>query len=507
MSVQKVMHWLKLDEKTPLTGPMLWCAAIMIAAANFIAILDMTIANVSVPNIAGNLGATNSQGTWVITSYAVAEAITVPLTGWLAARFGSVRVFVSAMILFAVTSALCGLAHSLGFLVAARIFQGLAGGPLMPMSQTLLMKIFPKEKVGAALGLWSMTTLLAPVLGPVLGGYICDEFSWQWIFYINVPVALGCALICLKLLWRYEEPTHKSSMDYVGLGLLVFWVGCLQIMLDEGKELDWFNSNLIIALACGALSGLGYFLIWEKHHPNPIVDLKVFKHRGFNVSVFTISLAFAALFGSNVITPMWLQTFMGYTATLAGFATGSSGLAALCVAPMAALMLNKVDPRKIVFWGIVFLGSVTLWRSLGTLEMSFWDITTPLLIMGLGLPFFFIPLTNLALGSVDSNQTASAAGLMNFLRTLSGAMATSIVTTKWDDWTAVNHNELVNAIGAASQEPETPLLILDQLINAQSVILSTNQLMFALAILFYLAAGAIWLAPRPHKVENSTPGH
>lgn len=238
-----------------LTGGQLWLAALMLAMANFIAVLNMTIANVAVPNIAGALGAATSQGTWVITAYAVGEAITVPLTGWLSSRFGSVRVFFSSMVLFGVFSVVCGLAPSLGILVVARIFQGLCGGPLMPLSQTLLMRIFPREKAAAAIGLWSMTTLVAPVVGPILGGYLCDEYSWSWVFVLNAPIAFGCAFFGWNLMKRYADTLSKAGIDTVGLVLLVLWVGALQLMLDEGKNLDWFSSNFIVGLAIIAVVG------------------------------------------------------------------------------------------------------------------------------------------------------------------------------------------------------------------------------------------------------------
>src|SRR5471032_2481717 len=215
-----------------LTGGMLIGAAMLLAAANFIAVLDTTIANVSVPNIAGALGATSSQGTYVITSYAVAEAITVPLTGWLANRFGAVRVFITSMIMFGVFSALCGLANSLGLLIAFRILQGLAGGPLIPLSQTLLLRVFPKEKAPTAVGLWAMTTLIAPIAGPILGGVLCDQYSWPYIFFINVPVALLCGYMGWKMLKRYESPLLKLPIDKIGLILMIVWVAALQLMLD-----------------------------------------------------------------------------------------------------------------------------------------------------------------------------------------------------------------------------------------------------------------------------------
>ncbi|MDO8317981.1 DHA2 family efflux MFS transporter permease subunit [Rhodoferax sp.] len=502
----------------PLTGGMLWAAAIILAAANFIAVLDMTIANVSVPNISGALGAATSQGTWVITSYAVAEAITVPLTGWLAARFGAVRVFVFAMALFGLFSALCGMSTSLGMLVVARICQGFAGGPLMPLSQILLLRIFPKEKAPAAMGLWAMTTLIAPILGPILGGYLCDEISWPWIFYINVPIASACAFIAWRMLKRYELALLKNPIDRVGLILLIVWVGSLQLLLDEGKNLDWFSSPEIVVLAIVAVLGFAVFLIWELHEEHPIVDLRVFRHRGFSVSVLTISLAFAAFFGTNVLTPQWLQSFMGYTAISAGTATAWSGVFAILVAPIAAALSNKVDSRKLVFVGVLWLGLTTLLRAVATTNMSYWDVSIPIMLMGLGMPFFFVPSTTLALASVDQHETASAAGLMNFLRTLSGAFATSLITTQWDDQITQNHAELV---GLADSDQSMQTLFesfgmttdavvrsLDRLINDQAVMLATNQIMVAVGFVFVIAASVIWLAPKPTRtVEPGAGGH
>ncbi|MGC3965460.1 MAG: DHA2 family efflux MFS transporter permease subunit [Rhodocyclaceae bacterium] len=501
-----------------LSGGMLWVAAIVLAAANFIAVLNMTIANVAVPNIAGNLGATTSQGTWVITSYAVGEAITVPLTGWLAGRFGAVRVFVISMAMFGAFSAICGLSNSLGLLVVARIFQGFSGGPLMPLSQTLLMRIFPKEKAAAAIGIWSMTTLVAPVVGPILGGYLCDDYSWPWVFYLNVPIAAVGALCAWKLLGRLVEAARRSPIDIVGLCLLVVWVASLQLMLDEGKDLDWFSSTKIVTLAIVAAIGFAAFIIWELYDPHPVVDLRVFRHRGFTASVLTISLAFAAFFGVNVLTPLWLQSFMGYTATQAGLATAWTGVTAFVIAPSVAQMSNRVDARKLVFGGIMCLGVVTLWRSIATTDMGFWDISIPLMVMGFGLPFFFIPTTGLALASVEEDEMDSAAGLMNFLRTLSGAFATSLVTTAWNDQITRNHAELVgladrgNEIRHMFEYNGMPLdainQAIDYLITGQSVMLATNQLMWAIGIAFVVAASVIWLAPRPTRtVEPGAGGH
>jgi len=501
----------------PLQGGLLVAAALLLAGANFLAVLDTTIANVSVPTISGNLGATTSQGTYVITSYAVAEAISVPLTGWLAARFGAVRTFVTAMLLFGLFSALCGLAPSLEVLVGFRILQGLAGGPLMPLSQTLLLRIFPKEKAPAAIGLWSMTTLIAPILGPILGGVICDNAHWSWIFFINVPVAALCGFFSWRLLRRYELPLLKERIDSVGLGLLMVWVAALQLMLDEGKDKDWFASNEIIVLAVVAAIGFVAFLIWELTERNPIVDLRVFRHRGFSASVLTICLAFGAFFGATVLTPLWLQNTMGYTATQAGCLTALTGILAVLSAPIAAGLSAKVDGRKLVFAGVCWLGAVTLWRGFGTLDMDRWSIGLPLLLMGPGLPFFFVPLTGLALSSVDEAETASAAGLMNFCRTVSGAFATSMVNTSWENQTQVMRANLVGLSDTSGRlvdglqhfglSAAGSLARLQQLVTAQSVMLATNRLFLIAGVAFVAAALAIWLAPKPTRVADTIGAH
>lgn len=499
----------------PLQGGQLWLAALLLAAANFVAVLDTTIANVSVPNIAGSLGVSSSQGTYVITSYAVAEAITVPLTGWLAARVGTVRLFAGAMVLFGVFSLLCGMATSLEMLILFRVLQGLAGGPLMPMSQTLLLQIFPKEKAGAAIGLWSMTTLVAPIMGPILGGWLCDEASWPWIFYINVPIAIACGYFGWGLLKRYQSPIVKMRFDTIGLALLVLWVGAFQIMIDEGKNLDWFGSPIIVGLAVVSAIGFAAFMIWELTERNPVVNLRVFRHRGYWVSVATISLAFGSFFGATVLTPQWLQAYMGYTATEAGHATAMSGILAVLVAPLAAQLSQKMDPRPLVFAGVMWLGAVTLYRSFATTDMDFWQVALPLLFQGVGMPFFFVPLTGLAMASVEPEEMASAAGLMSFMRTLSGAFATSIVTTAWDDKASGYHAELTALVDSSPQalqqlgggSIEAGRQQLSQLIQSQSIMLSTNELFWLSGLSFVLAACMIWLAPRPSRVADTSQAH
>ena len=504
--------------KEPLKGGMLWLAAIVLATAHFIAVLDMTIANVSVPTISGSLGISSSQGTWVITSYSVAEAIIVPLTGWLAARYGAVRVFTSAMGLFGAFSAFCGLSTSLGMLVTGRIMQGLSGGVLMPLSQMLLLRIFPKEKAPAAMALWAMTTLVAPVLGPIVGGWLCDNYSWPVIFFINVPIAIVCAPFALRMLKRYETKLERAPIDTVGLALLIIFVGALQLMLDLGKEHDWFESTEICLFAIVASIGFAAFLIWELTERHPIVNLRVFRHRGFTTAVITIAMGFGAIFGMNVLTPLWLQSFMGYTATWAGLVTGWSGVLAVLAAPAAGMLMGKTDPRRLVFFGLMWLGGVTLVRGFLNTDATYWQISAPLIFMGIGLPFFFVPVTALALGNVEEHEMAAGAGLQNFLRTLSGAVATSVVQTVWENKGNEYHAQLVGdvdrmgetaaTLAAGGMGPDQQRQVLDNLLTSQSVMLATNKIMLIVALICCAAAFLIWLAPRPARsVDMTQAGH
>lgn len=506
-------------EQQPLQGAMLWVGAIVLAMANFLAVLNMTIANVTQPNMAGALGASTSQGTWIITAYAVAEAITVPLTGWLAGRFGAVRVFSLAVLMFGVFSFLCGISTSLGMLLVMRVFQGMAGGPLLALSQTLLLRIFPKEKAMQATGLWAMTTLLAPVVGPVLGGWICDNWSWPWVYFINVPMSLLFSVVAWGLLKRYEDPLVRNPIDTVGFALLVIWVGALQIMLDEGKDLDWFASEKIIVLCIIAVIGFLAFLIWELTEEHPIVDLRVFRHRGFSASMFVLTLAFGSFFALNVLTPLWLQYNLGYTTTWAGIVVAWGGLLAVVFSPIAANLSNRFDPRWLVFIGCAWLGGDTLWRAVATTDMDYWTIVLPLFFMGVGMPMYYVPITGLAMGSVEEHEMASAAGLMNFVRTIAGAFGTSLVTTFWQDGRYIAHDRLSGIVDPAGElgalvERTPPLAgqfgreLFDMAVTGQSMQLATNGLMIAIAVIFFISAFTIALAPKPTRtVDAASVGH
>lgn len=489
-----------------LRGMALWMSGVLLALANFVAILDVSIANVSVPNIAGALGVSTSQGTWVITSYAVAEAISVPLTGWLAARFGTVRVFSTALIGFGIASLLCGLSPSFYFLVVARVIQGFCGGPLMPLSQTLLLSIFPKKLQPAAMAIWAITTLIGPIAGPVLGGTLCDNFGWGSIFLVNVPIAIGAGFLVWRVLFSAETATVKARVDVVGLLLLILWVGSLQIMLDLGKDQDWFQSPLIITLALVALVGFIAFLIWELTDKNPIVDLRIFRHAGFTVAMVCLALMIGSFFAINVVAPLWMQINLGWTATSAGNATGLIGILAIFAAPIASQMAVKFDPRKIIFFGVLWLAFITFMRSMANTDMSFGQIAIWIFLAGAAMPFFFMPLIQVSMGAVRPEETASASGLQNFIRTMAGAVATSFVTTAWENAGNSNHADLapllhtdglVASLTNSGFSLEAATASIDRLLQGQSVMLATNQIFFGASIVFLACAFLAWTLPRP----------
>jgi DHA2 family multidrug resistance protein len=506
------------EEAPAFHGVKLLAAGVVLALANFIVLLDMTIANVSVPHIAGGLAVSVSTGTWVITSYAVAEAICVPLTGWLAQRFGALRTFTFSLVGFGVFSVLCGLSTSLSMLVVCRIGQGFCGGPLMPLTQTLLLRIFPKEMHSRAMSLWAMTIIIAPILGPVLGGWISDNWSWHWIFFINAPLIAMIFFGVVTVLPGVETPTQKRPIDAIGLALLVIWVGAFQIMLDKGREEDWFASPFIIACAVVAAVVFAVFVIWELTDENPVVSLRVLRHGGFSAATLSLMLAFGTYFASVVVIPQWLQTSMGYTATDAGLVMAFSGMLALVMAPFLPILMKRFDPRLLVFVGVSWIGLCSLLRAVWwSTDATFWTLALPQLLQGFGMSLFMVPLTTISLGAVDPEETASAAGIANFGRTLAGAAATAIVTTYWTNQargdTAQMAGELNGApeLMARMQERgfslEQSRATLEQLVTQQGTAVGTMHVFMVAAAVLLVAASAIWLAPKPARAAEPGMAH
>jgi DHA2 family multidrug resistance protein len=323
-------------ELAPLKGGALAVTALALALGTFMQVLDVTIANVSLPTIAGNLGASTDQSTWIITSFVVANGISMPLTGWLMNRYGVVKVFLLSILGFTIASFLCGIAWNLESLVFFRALQGAVSGPVIPGSQALMLSIFPHSRRATALGIWSITTLVAPICGPLLGGYISDSWHWGWIFLINVPVGLAVVFLCWNGLQGRETPTRKLPIDGVGLALLVIWAGALQVMLDTGKDADWFASTQIVILAIISAVGFVAFVLWELTDEHPIVDLSLFRSRNFAIGTMVFCLGNGVFLANMLLMPLWLQTHLGYTATWAGLVTAPTGVVAVLLTPAAA---------------------------------------------------------------------------------------------------------------------------------------------------------------------------
>jgi DHA2 family multidrug resistance protein len=505
----------------PLTGGKLVAGTIALAAATFMIVLDTSIANVSIPAISGDMGVSTSQGTWVITSFAVANAIAVPLTGWLTVRFGQVRLFAASTLLFIIASWLCGLAPNMESLILFRVLQGLVAGPLIPLSQALLLSSYPRSKAGTALAMWSMTTLVAPIAGPLLGGWITDNYSWPWIFFINIPVGLAAVYATWSIYADRETATRKLPIDAVGLGLLVVWIAALQIMLDKGKELDWFASGQIVSLAIVAVIGFVFFLIWELTAEHPVVDLKLFAGRSFTTGTLATSIAYGAFFGAVVLLPLWLQTQMGYTATEAGYILAPVGILALLMSPIVGRSLTRVDPRLIASAAFLLFALVSWLRSRFNTDVDTFTLMVPTIIQGAAVACFFIPLVSITLAGLPPDKIASASGLSNFLRITAGAFGTSISTTVWDDRATMHHAHLVEAVShgnavagqtlsqleAAGMSPTQALASLDRVVWSQAYVLSTNDVFYASAIIFLLLLPLVWLARRPKGAADAGGAH
>ncbi|HZY33843.1 MAG TPA: DHA2 family efflux MFS transporter permease subunit [Rhodanobacter sp.] len=505
----------------PLHGGPLVLLTIAVAFSTFMEVLDMTIVNVAVPHIAGSLGVSPSEGTWTISSYALASAIMQPLTGWLARRFGEVKTFVGSVLLFVLFSMLCGLATSMPMLVIFRLLQGAGSGPMVALSLTLLLSSYPKEKQGIALALWAMTVVVAPIFGPILGGWLTDNFSWPWIFFINLPVGLLAGIITWSLLRKRETKTYKAPIDVIGLVLLVVGVGALQFMLDNGNDHDWFASPMIVTLGITALLCLTFLVVWELHARHPVVDLSLFKQRNFTVGVIGLSLGMFAFFGINVVFPLWLQITLDYTATWAGLATAPVGVLAFLMAPILGKNMHRLDLRAVVTFAFVVFAVTSYWFSTFDSSASFSALVVPRFVMGLAIPCFFIPLNQIYLSGLPASEIASASGLSNFFRTLGSSVSTAVMVTLWQHRGEYHHAALTESITPA--HPATTqfmqqvehgglshaqgLGLIDRLLSREALTLAVNDVFWACAILFLLLIPVLWFARPPFGSAGGGAGH
>jgi len=498
----------------PLQGMERVLGTVSLSLATFMNVLDSSIANVSIPAIAGNMGVGPAQGTWVITSFAVANAISMPLTGWLTRRFGAVRLFTASILLFTLASWLCGLSPTIEALIFFRVLQGLVAGPMIPLSQTLLLASYPRALAGTAMALWGMTVLVAPVVGPVLGGWITDNIAWPWIFYINIPVGLVAAAVTWSIFRERAHPPQRVPLDRIGLGLLVLWVGAMQIMVDKGKELDWFGSGEIVLLALVAAVGFVFFLVWELGAAHPIVDLRLFGRRNFLMGTVALSVAYGTIFGNIVLLPLWLQQYMGYTATWAGLAMAPVGVLAIALSPWVGRNVDRIDPRWLA--SAAFLGfAAILWmRSMFNAQADFGTILLPTLLQGAAMALFFIPLQSIAFSGLPPERMPAAAGLNNFVRITAGAVGTSVFTTLWESRASLHHANLAQQFNLSSpaalqaladlqhagHSREQALAAVNRIIDQQAFTLAATDLFWLSSMLFVALVVLVWLSsPTRHR--------
>lgn len=419
------------DTWKPRANP--WVIAFTVTLATFMEALDTSIANVAMPHIAGNLSASRDEGTWVLTSYLVANAVVLPISGWISNRIGRKRFYMSCVALFTLSSLLCGLAPSLGFLVCLRVLQGAAGGGLQPSEQAILADTFPPAKRAMAFAAYGMAVVLAPAIGPTVGGWITDNYSWRWIFFLNIPVGIISLLLTSRLVedppYVAERKKRREDVDYWGLGLLVVAVGALQIMLDKGQEDDWFSSNFIIGCFVTTIIGMILFFARELKVRHPIVDLRLFKNRNFAMTQLVMFMIGASLYATTVLIPQYLQELMGYTAERAGMAISAGGLVLMLLFPLAGFITPKFDQRFIVSCGFVVttLGLMRITEL--NLGISFWTAISWRAVIAIGLPFLFVPINVLCYADIPQNRNNEVSGMTALSRNLGGSFGISFVTT------------------------------------------------------------------------------
>ncbi len=449
------------DAGIPRVNP--WIVAISVMFATFMEVLDTTVVNVSLPHIAGNLSASTDEATWALTSYLVANAIILPITGWLASLLGRKRLLMISVTGFTLASFLCGIAPSLGALIFFRVIQGATGGALQPLSQAVLLEAFPPQDRGKAMGFWGLGVVVAPILGPVLGGWLTDNYSWRWVFYINLPV--GIASLVMTRLYVFDPPYLRRQLgkiDYWGLGLLAVGIGALQIVLDKGNQEDWFSSNFILTFTVMAVVGLVVFVIHELRTSSPVVDLRVLKDRSYATGVFLMTVVGFVLYGSLVILPLMLQTLLGYPALQAGIAMAPRGVGSFLTMPIVGIITTKVDVRKLLAIGM-FGGGVTLvWLSLLNLNVGYWDIFWPQFLQGVSLSLLFVPLTTVTMASIARDRMGNATSLFNLMRNLGGSIGIAAAATM----TARGQQRFTNILGQHVTLYDPPALTMLQNLRA-----------------------------------------
>jgi MFS transporter, DHA2 family, multidrug resistance protein len=409
-----------------------WIVAIAVMLGTFMEVLDTTVVNVALPHIAGSLSATVDETTWVLTSYLVSNAIILPMTGWLANQFGRKRILLLSVFGFTLASLACGLAPNLATLIVFRIIQGATGGGLQPLSQAIMLEAFPPEKRGKAMAFWALGIVVAPMLGPVLGGWITDTYSWRWVFYINLPVGIMATIMARLFIFDPPYIGKKSEyVDYIGMGFLVIGIGALQVFLDKGQTEDWWNSNFIRVLAVMCIAGLVAFVIRELTTKHPIVDLTVFKNRTYATGVFMMTVLGFVLYGSTVLLPIWLQTLMGYPALQSGMAMLPRGLGSFLFMPVVGILMGKIEPRKLLIFGLMVAGYSLILLGRLNLNAGYWNIFWPQILQGSAMGLLFVPLTTVTNDSIPKEKMGNATSIFNLMRNIGASIGIAMVTTTY----------------------------------------------------------------------------
>ena len=447
-----------------------WLIAISVMLATFMEVLDTSIASVALPYIAGSVSASNDEATWVLTSYLVANAIVLPASSWLSLRFGRKRFLLVCIIIFTISSFLCGAAPNLFVLLLARAIQGAGGGALQPLSQAILLESFPPEKRGLAMAVFALGVVVAPVLGPTFGGWLTDNYSWRWSFYINIPI--GTFAIFMILRYIEDPPYIKNAkpgrLDTWGLGLLAIWLGCLQIILDKGQEDDWFGAVWIRWATLTLVVAFVLFLVRELTDKTPLVDLTIFKNRNFALGCLLITLFGAVIYGIVTLMPLFYQELMGYTALAAGIAVSPRGLGAICAMPIIGILTTRVDNRWLIAFGFGTFAVCSLWFGQINLSISQWSFLWAITLSGFASGMIFVPLSTTTMGTLPNERIGNASGLYNLLRNVGGSIGISIVNTIVARHQQLHRTELVHSLA-----PTNPLLH-QRLSALQGVVSGTN---------------------------------
>ncbi len=499
----------------PLSGFLRFIITFALSAATFMFVLDYSIANVSIPYISGNMGVAVDQGTYVITSFAVGNAIALPITGWLTQRVGAVKLICISLILFTFFSWTCGAAPSFLSLIISRFLQGLSSGPMIPLSQTLLVMSTPPEKKNAALASWSTIVITAPIVGPILGGWISYDYVWPWIFYINIPVGIFSVLVIWFILKNRETPKEKIPVDWVSLIFLAIGVTALQFLLDKGQQYDWLNSPLIVTCAVTSLICFTLLLVWSLTTEKPLIEMKLFKIRTFTLSVFYIGIMYAIYFGSVVLVPLWLQTSMNYTSIWAGIAVAPIGIAPFIVGPFMGKALGKYGVTLLLSLCFILFSISCFYTAYFDTDVDIWHIGFSRFLLGTALVFFITPLFALSMEGVPKEKLASSTGVFHFVRAMSGGIGTSIFTTMWIRRSAYHHATVgenltsyshqtttyLDNLGSLGLHKQTALEKLNQVLGQQADMLSINDCFFVMGWIFL---GLLLLLPLSRTKKSST---